>query len=210
MLYAICCLRREDFVGIGGQQQDDAILQLRQRYLPTLLPHGAGGGIHLQPAAPQPPLQTGGPGAVDAIAPQERLHPHRQLMAGDGLFQAVIPSHGEGQGLGALVRLLQQEQHRRSGLPPQGGAGVEAAHIRQLLGQDDKVCIPPQLSQQGGPTGGLLQHAVLPCQQEPQIGAQLRIRIGTQNTSLLHDISSLTNSAENSTKLDKNHIYKRI
>lgn len=65
-------LRREDFVGIGGQQQDDAILQLRQRYLPTLLPHGAGGGIHLQPAAPQPPLQTGGPGAVDAIAPQER------------------------------------------------------------------------------------------------------------------------------------------
>ena len=65
-------LHREDFVGIGGQQQDDAILQLRQRYLPTLLPHGTGGGIHLQTAAPQPPLQTGGPGAVDAIAPQER------------------------------------------------------------------------------------------------------------------------------------------
>lgn len=39
---------------------------------------------YVQSDAPQPPLQTGGPGAVDAIAPQERLHPHRQLMASAG------------------------------------------------------------------------------------------------------------------------------
>lgn len=100
---------------MGGQQEEQIELLQRQVETGAVQEHDMTGGVERHRAGLRDLLDD------LAVAAQQRLHPHHQFGALEGLHQIVVSSGREGLGLVAELSLGGQHQQRQFGVVAPGG-----------------------------------------------------------------------------------------